>query len=224
MNNTITVINLDFVNAYLVKGTNGFILIDTGMASQWDQMEKGLVDAGCLAGQLKLIVVTHGDMDHTGNAPQLRENYNVKIAMHAGDLAQVANGVFLKRTVRPLMYRIMYTFRMLKRKLTGNKMVIPQFKPDILLLDGQSMEEYGVSATVIHIPGHTPGSIGILTGEGDLFAGDTFVNRKKPEAAQLIENATQLEHSLAVLKKMNIRTVYPGHGKPFLMNDYLQAL
>ena len=105
------------------------------------------------------------------------------------------------------------------RKLAGNKMDIPKFKPDIFLSDGQSLEEYGVSAKVIHIPGHTPGSIGILTSEGDLFVGDTFVNRTKPEAAQLIENAAQLEHSLEILKKMNIKTVYPGHGEPFLMDE-----
>ena len=52
---------------------------------------------------------------------------------------------------------------------------------------------------------------------------NTFVNRKKPEAAQIIEDVAQLEHSLEILKKMSIKTVYPGHGKPFLMSDYFQA-
>ena len=157
------------------------------------------------------------------NAPHLREKYKVKIAMHAGDLAQVENGVFLKRSVRPLTYRIMFMFRMLMRRLSGNKMDIPKFKPDVLLSDGQSLEEYGVSAKVVHLPGHTPGSIGILTGEGDFFAGDTFVNRTRPVAAQIIENAAQLERSLGTLKTLNIRTVYPGHGKPFLMAAYLRT-
>jgi glyoxylase-like metal-dependent hydrolase (beta-lactamase superfamily II) len=55
------------------------------------------------------------------------------------------------------------------------------------LSDGQSLEEYGLVAKIIHIPGRTPGSIGMLTAEDDLF------------------------------------TVYPGHGKPFLMHDYLNA-
>jgi glyoxylase-like metal-dependent hydrolase (beta-lactamase superfamily II) len=147
----------------------------------------------------------------------------VKIAMHQGDSSQVENGIMLKRKIRPFFYRLFFIFRMLKRKLQRNKMVIPKFKPDIFLKDGQNLEEYGLKAKIIHIPGHTPGSIGVLTEAGDFFAGDTFVNRTKPEDAQIIENSFQLKNSLEKLKKMNIKTVYPGHGKPFLMKEYLDA-
>jgi glyoxylase-like metal-dependent hydrolase (beta-lactamase superfamily II) len=108
------------------------------------------------------------------------------------------------------------------RKLQKVKMVIPKFKPDILLSDGQSLEEYGLAVKIIHIPGHTPGSIGVLTAEGDLFAGDMFVNRKKPDSAQIIENPAQMKNSLEKMKQMNIKTVYPGHGMPFEMQDYLK--
>lgn len=221
MKDSITVIGLDFVNAYLIKTKDGYVLIDTGLPNQWERLEKELQSAGCLPGTLKLIILTHGDWDHTGNASRLREKYSVRIAMHPGDVSQVENGVFLKRKVRPLFYRIFFAIRMLRRKLQKNRMSFPKFKPDILLSDGQSLEEYGLAAKVIHIPGHTPGSIGVITGEGNLFAGDTFVNSKKPDAARIIENTVQLQNSLDKLKKMNIKTVYPGHGKPFLMETRL---
>jgi len=223
MNGNINIIGLGFVNAYLLKGKDGYVLVDTGVPSQWDMLEKGLLSAGCLPGKLKLVIITHGDWDHTGNVTKLREKYNVKAAIHAGDVPQVENGVLLKRTVRPLMYKLKFVFRMMVRKLRGVKMNANKFKPDILLSDGQSLAEYGLAAKVIHMPGHTPGSIGILTQEGDLIAGDTFVNRKYPDSAQIIENPAQLKDSLDKLKKLNIKTVYPGHGKPFLMQDYLNA-
>jgi hydroxyacylglutathione hydrolase len=223
MKEAITVIGLDFVNAYLIKTKDGYVLIDTGLPNQWERLEKELESAGCLGGALKLIILTHGDWDHTGNASRLREKYNVRVAMHPSDVNQVENGVFLKRKVRPLFYRIFFTIMMLRRKLQKNKISFPKFKPDILLSDGQRLEEYGVTAEVIHIPGHTPGSIGVITDEGDLFAGDTFVNNKKPEDARIIENPGQLKTSLAALKKMKIKTVYPGHGKPFLMEEFLNA-
>jgi Zn-dependent hydrolases, including glyoxylases len=223
MGYAIKVIGLDFVNAFLLTTKNGYLLIDTGLPNQWEHLEKELLSAGCLPGTLKLILITHGDWDHTGNVSRLREKYNVRVAMHAGDANQVENGVFLKRKVRPVLYRIFMTIRILKRKLQKNRMSIPKFKPDILLYDGQSLEEYGLRAKVVHIPGHTPGSIGVLTDEGDLFAGDTFVNNKKPSDARIIENSGQLKQSLDALKKMNIKTVYPGHGKPFLMEEYLRA-
>jgi glyoxylase-like metal-dependent hydrolase (beta-lactamase superfamily II) len=223
MNADINVISLAFVNAFLLKTERGYVLIDTGLPNQWALLEKELLSAGCLPDKLKLIIITHGDWDHTGNASGLREKYHVKIAMHQGDVNQVENGVFLKRRVRPLMYRIFFKIRMLRRKLQKNKLVLPKFKPDILLSDGQRLEEYGLAAKIIHIPGHTPGSIGIVTDEGDLFAGDAFVNNKKPDAARIIENAGQLKNSLDKVRKMNIKTVYPGHGKPFLMQAYFNA-
>ena len=74
-----------------------------------------------------------------------------------------------------------------------------------------------MNATVIHIPGHTKGSIGILTDDGILFAGDTFTNRRKPDIATYIENSVELTNSISRLKSMTVNTVYPGHGKPFEM-------
>jgi glyoxylase-like metal-dependent hydrolase (beta-lactamase superfamily II) len=113
----------------------------------------------------------------------------------------------------------MFALIIFLRKLKKNKINLNKFSPDIFLQDGQSLQEYGLNARVIHLPGHTKGSIGILTDQGDLFAGDTLVNRKKPETAAIIENQTDLEKSIEKLRKLNIRMVYPGHGKPFPMNS-----
>jgi glyoxylase-like metal-dependent hydrolase (beta-lactamase superfamily II) len=108
---------------------------------------------------------------------------------------------------------------MMKKKFTFDK-----FKPDIYLTDGQSLKEYGLNAKIIHIPGHTKGSLGIITDDGILFAGDTFTNRKKPDTATYIENSNALKNSMANLKKMNITTIYPGHGKPFEMEQIKHKL
>jgi|WetSurMetagenome_2_1015567.scaffolds.fasta_scaffold00079_19 hydroxyacylglutathione hydrolase len=210
-------IGLDFVNAYLLNAGNGFVLIDTGLPFQWEALDGELQKAGCVPGNLKLVVITHADQDHTGNVLLLREKYKVKIAMHPADAAQAERGIMLKRKVQPLLYRLLFTVRMLVRILLGNKVSAPKFTPDILLSDGQSIEEYGLDAKIIHLPGHTPGSIGILTGKGDLFAGDTFVNRKKPSSANIIENEAALMYSLDRIRNMNVKMVYPGHGKPFAM-------
>lgn len=40
------------------------------------------------------------------------------------------------------------------------------FEPDLTLSDGQSLEEYGVDAKVLHVPGHTPGSIVVRSRTG----------------------------------------------------------
>ncbi len=223
MSDNIKVINLDFVNAFLIKVKDGYILIDTGLPQQWEKLNEKLMSAGCLPGTLKLVIITHGDWDHTGNCSMLQEKYKAKIAMHSADAFMAEGQVFLKRKIRTLSRRIFFMLMMLMIKLQKNKISFNKFKPDILLANGQNMGEYGFDAKIIHIPGHTKGSIGILTTEGDLFAGDTFVNRKKPDSAEIIENLQELEKSIDMLKKMNIKMVYPGHGRPFMMRDYLKT-
>jgi glyoxylase-like metal-dependent hydrolase (beta-lactamase superfamily II) len=108
--------------------------------------------------------------------------------------------------------------------LFRRKFVFDKFKPDIYLIEGQNLNEYGFNATVVHIPGHTKGSIGIITDDGNLFAGDIFINIRKPDIATYIENPGELKNSIDRLKKMNIKTVYPGHGKPFEMEQIARKL
>jgi len=216
----VTIIQMTFVNAFLVKVKEGFILIDTGLAMHWEKLESELMSAGCLPDKLKLVVITHGDFDHTGNCARLQEKYKSKIAMHKDDLLMVEEGVSVKRKVRTLRAKIFVILRRLKRR----KFTFDKFKPDILLTDGQDLKEYGFNATIIHIPGHTKGSIGIITDDGSLFAGDIFTNRRKPDTATYIENSGELKNSLSRLKKMNIKTIYPGHGNPFEMESIIRQL
>lgn len=216
----VAVIELTFVNAFLIKVKEGFVLIDTGLPSHWATLEKELISEGCLPGKLKLVIITHGDLDHTGNCKNLQEKYKVKIAMHQADYSIVETGLPSKRKIKSLKQRILFAIVRLSRKRKKGDVSITKFKPDIFLKNGQSLKEYGLDGKVIHIPGHTKGSIGILTEQGDLFAGDTFVNRKNPESATIIEDSDELNDSLNKLKKLDIKMVYPGHGKPFLMKDF----
>jgi hydroxyacylglutathione hydrolase len=139
-NEDIIIINLDFVNAFVLKVSGEFILIDTGMPFHWEKLESELIAAGCVPGKLKLIILTHGDVDHVGNCTKLREMYKCKIAMHKDDSHMVENGIPLKRKVRPLTGKIFFLIRKLKRR----KLTFEKFKPDIYLSDGQNLNEYGL--------------------------------------------------------------------------------
>jgi len=69
------VIKLGSVNCYIVKNGNDYVLIDTGPSNKRFDIEKELKDAGCTPENLNLIILTHGDFDHTGNADYLREKF-----------------------------------------------------------------------------------------------------------------------------------------------------
>ena len=213
MNENTKVITLDFVNAYLLKANQGYILIDTGLSMHWPRLEKELLDADCLPDQLRLVVITHGDTDHAGNCAELQKKYHARIAIHDGDLEMVRTGKPVKRKIKGMRGRIFRLLGMLGMRRKG--MSLNTFEPNIILKDGQELSEYGLSARVIHTPGHTKGSIAILTDDGRLFIGDTISNRKEPASAPYIENALELRQSISALKKQNAHTIYPGHGKPF---------
>jgi glyoxylase-like metal-dependent hydrolase (beta-lactamase superfamily II) len=203
------------VNCYLVQTGAGFFLVDTGMAKKQASLDHELEQSGCRPGDLKLIILTHGDSDHSGNSAYLRERYGAKIAMHRGDLENVESGdMFANKRVNPfakMIARILFFITGLGKFTT--------FTPDILLENGQNLSEFGWDATVLHLPGHSKGSIGILTPAGDLFCGDLVENTRQPAVNTLGDDVNLLKASVEKLKGFSIHTLYPGHGKPFLLTQ-----
>ncbi|MHA2298475.1 MAG: MBL fold metallo-hydrolase, partial [Candidatus Hodarchaeales archaeon] len=108
-NGSLVPIKLGFVNSYLVKAGDGHILIDTGFPRKRKELEKELENADCKPGNLKLIIATHQDFDHTGNCAYLREKYDTKIAMHIEDSEAVERGDMLwNRNARNIFTRMIF--------------------------------------------------------------------------------------------------------------------
>jgi len=79
-------------NCYLLTTEKGHVLVDTGRKAVRKKLEQELIYGGCKPGNLDLIILTHGDFDHTGNCAYFREKYQTKIAMHKYDIGIVENG------------------------------------------------------------------------------------------------------------------------------------
>jgi hydroxyacylglutathione hydrolase len=194
-------------NCYLIKTDTGYILIDTGFSPKRADLEKKLESVGCKPGNLKLIVLTHGHGDHIGNCAYLREKYSAQVAIHRGDSEMVE-----RENIDPNLYNRIF-LKILSFIAGIGK--IKRFKPDIYLEEGDELSKYGFDAKVLHIPGHSNGSIGILTAAGDLVCGDLFVNVNKPAKHSIVTDAVAFNASVERLKSLILNTVYPGHGKPF---------
>ena len=225
MSSEIRTISLNGTNCYLVKTDSGFILIDTGFPFQRSSLEKELDRLGCRPGNLKLIVITHGDIDHTGNCAYLREKYQVKIAMHTGDTEMcMGDGITRDRGKMPADFPLLllilwlmkgfvrFTFR---RLLWGKP--FERFEPDILLEEDHSLAEYGFDAKILYTPGHSKGSISIFNEDRDLICGDLL----GVVWGRLLKSIE--EGGLERLKAIKIRTVYPGHGKSFSMGQFIDS-
>ncbi len=204
------------VNCYLIETDTGYILIDTGGSNQRTKLENELESMGCKPGNLELIVLTHGDFDHTGNATYLREKYNTKIVMHYDDSGMIERGdMFWNRKkgnkLIGVIASILFGFTKSNRS-----------KPDLYIGDGYDFSEDGFDAKVLSIPGHSKGSIGILTAGRDLFCGDLFTNIDKPVLNSIMDDLVEANASVERLKRLEIDTVYPGHGEPFPMEQFIK--
>jgi hydroxyacylglutathione hydrolase len=224
----ITTINLGGVNCYLAKTGDGFVLIDTGVATKRAALEQELTRAGCQPGNLKLIILTHGDSDHADNCAYLRDKYGAKIAMHKSDAGMVEHGD-MKWGRKPKPDKFALLFRIMSSFVKPGK--FDMFKPDLTITEGFDLSQYGFDAQVLHIPGHSKGSLGILTTDGDpstgsgqvLYCGDLVYNFVRPSAA-FIDDLADWNASIEKLKRFKINMVYPGHGKAFPMDAFLKRM
>jgi len=208
-------IKLTYVNCYLIKTGGSFILIDTGVANKRKQLEAELTTAGCKPGNLKLIIITHGDSDHTGNAAWLREKYGAKIAMHTLEAAAAESGsMTTNRGKIAFLPRFFLSIFKLAKK--------DRYKADLLLENGYDFAVWGWAAKVLHIPGHSLGSIAVFTEAGTLFCGDLLTNLRTPAMTDLIDDRAAALNSVEILKSLPSKIVYPGHGEPFAMEAYTE--
>ena len=200
---------LGSVNCYIVETDGGFVLIDTGASNRRKEVERELEKAGCKPSDLKLIILTHGDFDHTGNAAYLRGKFGGRIAMHRDDAGMLERGdIFWNRKSGNFLIRalasVLFRFGQSQR-----------CSPDPYLEDGDDLSKYGLDARALHIPGHSEGSIAILTADGALFCGDLLLYKDKPVLNTIIDDRAAARASFERLKNLKADIVYPGHGESF---------
>ena len=177
-------------NCYLVycEETRACAVIDPG--ADHEKIVSTIADL-----ELKPVIVlnTHGHVDHIGANSDIVQKYAVPLAMHAADagLLQVSENIELSL-------------------LLGARSSPP---PDRLLADGEEVGFGRASLRVVHIPGHTPGSIGFLHGNV-LFSGDTIfcggVGRTDLPGGSWKDLERSIRERVLTLPADTV--VLPGHG------------
>ena len=178
-------------NCYLFAcdRTKQGVLIDPGAEGQriynWVK-QKGI--------QVKYILLTHGHVDHIGAVDELRELTGAKVGIHLLDAEMLTDG------------------RQNLSSYFGPALVLQP--ADLLLQDGQVITVGEETITVIATPGHSRGSVCLLTSHG-VVSGDTLfagsIGRTDFPGGSLEQLLQGVEEKLMVLP--DVTGVFPGHGE-----------
>jgi hydroxyacylglutathione hydrolase len=214
--NTIIRINLGGIgnfNCYLIRASNNFILVDTGVSRLRNKLKKELDKYGCSKDNLKLVILTNGTMDAIGNAFYIKKNYGAEIAIHENDKEMLERVVPSEREFYSNMNSIIY--KILIRKLSLRMMnAIEHTSADILLKKDIDLSSIGIEGEFIEIPGFTNGSIGILLKNGDFISGNSLINQKKYFPPFVLTSFRKYRESINRLEQYKIKYIYPGMGEP----------
>ena len=192
------------VNCYIVGRRGACVLVDTGEEKYADKV----TERARLPG-VRLIVLTHCHIDHAGGAAKISDALGVPIAMNSADAPLICG------EPRP-MYADTFTGRLLLRMArSALKKRMTPFEPKVELCEGLELSAFGAEGTVLALPGHTLGSMGVLC-DGELVAGDAAFDLLSPCRAKIYEDKAAADESWArILADDRITTVHVGHGGSF---------
>jgi len=192
-------------NCYLVYKGNDAILVDTARTPFRDKILNI-----CSQKNVTLIVLTHGHVDHIQNAAYLANKLNVPIAITKADYELSKDNTKEPLFAHGILGKLVLALSV--KSFEHDK--IESFEPEIFLREGDSLENYGIRATVIELPGHTKGSIGLKIGESDVIVGDALMNMFYPTKSMLYGDKEAMEKSAMKISSYDNATIYFGHGKP----------
>ena len=211
-------------NLFLVRGRDRDLLVDSGL---------GL---GSLRGELAdlferpvVAVATHRHFDHTGGLREFEE-----VVVHRDDAEAVANAEgFASLRIEDYPPEELSGYEPPPSLLTalpwdgfdlGSYAVTP-VTPSRIVDDGDEIDLGDRRFEVLHLPGHTPGEIGLWEEETrTLFSGDCVY-----ESGMLLDEAPESDvpaylRSMARLRDLPVRIVHGGHDDSFGRERLLELI
>ncbi len=167
----VTLIDLPWVNAYLLHKGCDAVLIDTGTHPDRKRVLAALCEVLPDRFRLTSILLTHGHSDHAGNAALLADRFDAQLVAHrleepyvTGNKSYAPGGL---RTLGPssLLFHLGDVFWPVARR-----------KIDRFIADGECVDTPIGPLRVVHTPGHTMGHVSYYhEKEGWLFSGDALI-------------------------------------------------
>lgn len=193
---------------YLIEDRDEAVLIDAHIGTESDTLLNRIQEIVELD-KLKTVILTHGHMDHIGACPAIQEKTNAEIAAHIAD-AQYIESPWTQFTTLYQDYEISPQAHQDFMTMVGGKAT----KITNPLHGGEIIRVGSMKLRIVHIPGHSPGSIYIYEPDTKtIFTGDALVpSHVYQTTLGIFQDAVNYIQSLEHLSKLDVETICPGHA------------
>ncbi|MBN2557246.1 MAG: MBL fold metallo-hydrolase [Clostridia bacterium] len=209
-------------NSYLLECAQGYILIDAGMKGAAARLSVKLKRLGVEPCEIKLIILTHGHYDHAAGLSEIRELTKAPVAIHRNEIGTDLERGLNDKNESTFLYRFIVG---IFKKITPEGESGYIINPEIIIDDELGLEDFGVDARIIHTPGHTPGSISIITGDGQCVCGDSLFNIFPGSHYPIIVyDRKVLAKTYSRFEAEDCGVYYPGHGDPISKRMFIKRI
>jgi glyoxylase-like metal-dependent hydrolase (beta-lactamase superfamily II) len=189
----------------VLADAEGVVLLDTGFPGDARAIRRVVEQIGAGPRDVRAILLTHGHIDHAGNAAELRAWTGAPVYAHPLEQPHL-DGVYPYRGFA----RVCGALEAAARAITSYRAV----KIDVPLAAGDLLPFWG-GLRVVHLPGHTLGHCGFYAAKHDLlFSGDLWVRflmRTQASPRIFSDDIAQVPASLRKARALGARWVVPGH-------------
>jgi glyoxylase-like metal-dependent hydrolase (beta-lactamase superfamily II) len=213
---------LGIVHAFIVKGEKA-VIVDTGYAGNAEKILQYLEKHSISAGDVSLILLTHGHNDHYGSADELKEKTGAPIGVHKKDAEYLKKGIDYIGTPACFSGSILKSLF-----LRTDEHASEPLEVDIAFEGDADLQEFGIDGRLMHTPGHTEGSLTLFLSGGEALVGDLIMGgmifKKTPHYPLFVSHISKWKESISKVIQQSPNVIYPSHGGPFTYNSVQQFL
>jgi hydroxyacylglutathione hydrolase len=191
------------------EGSDDFSLVDCGLMEMGAYKIEEIEGCGISLKHVKRIIMTHTHLDHIGCLKEILEAVpHAEVWVHENEASYLQRGDD----------RIVWGNRMFESMIRSQHHIPKDFfQTDVhrKLEGGETLMLGGISFKVIHLPGHSTGSIGLFNEEQRLFmSGDTIYADGAIGRFDLVSaDPLLLKKSLEFIAKLDIDILLPCHNR-----------
>jgi glyoxylase-like metal-dependent hydrolase (beta-lactamase superfamily II) len=216
---------LETVNVHLVELDEGFLLVDSGIATEecFDSLESALNQAGIAWSDIRTLCLTHLHPDHIGLSWKILELSGARMVMHRVEAEYLALVALESRA--PFFDQAMLNAGVpeemqgrMDRALRDVRRNYRTHQPDQVLEGGERIPVRGGTLEAVWTPGHSPGHVCLYSPEHRyLISGDHILEFITPNIGwhPNTDMLAQYLDSLELLDPFDVDLILPSHGGPF---------